>query len=97
MLICSGIEFLLIREHLIPEIPTAVKGLIHNRRLLRRGVDTHLDRGVLQCAALADGILIPLKAHSRTPQSVNGTILSSCFLKISRTSSDAIDRVFPVT
>ena len=47
-----GVEALLVCQHLVPDVAAASEGFFKQLRLLRRGLKTHLDRGVLRLPAL---------------------------------------------
>ena len=46
--VCGGVELLHVREYLVPQVAAAAKGLLHQLRLFRRGVEAKLKGGVLE-------------------------------------------------
>ena len=66
----GGVELPRVGEHPVPEVPAAAEGLLHQRGLLRRGVQAELENGVPDCRG---GFRSDVSRHGSVPPPLAGS------------------------
>ena len=61
----GGVKLLHIGQHLVPQVPAAVEGFVHQLRLLRRGIEAELEDGVLRGFRRLSRVFRCFRRHAR--------------------------------